>query len=162
MYQRKVFERYLTEAEEKQLLKTVSRYADVYARRDHAWMLLLRQTGIRVGTLAQLTVGDAQLALRSDHLALRPEISKGGRGHQVYLNKKARNALQTLLRLRREMGHAAHPDHPLVVSRNHRAMSVRSFQARMQQWVRLAGLDVDASPHWWRHTIAKRTVARST
>lgn len=160
--QRKVFERYLTEAEEKRLFKTVGQYGDVLARRDCAWMALLRQTGIRVGALAGLTVSDAQAARRSRRLDLRAEISKGGRAHSVPVNKKADAALRTLLSIRREMGHAQHPDQPLIMSRNHRGMSVRSFQARMQHWVRQAGLDVNASPHWWRHTIAKRAIARST
>lgn len=160
--QRKVFDRYLTEQEEKQLFRTVAKYGDVLAQRDAAWMMLLRQSGIRVGALSGLSVEDAQLALRSGQLTIRPEISKGHRQHQVFLNKKMRAALQALLRLRRELGHANHPAQPLIMSRNHRGMSVRSFQARMRQWVELAGLDVQASPHWFRHTIAKRAIARST
>lgn len=162
MYQRKVFERYLTLQEERQLLRTVAKHGDVLARRDAAWMALLRQTGLRVGALAGLTVLDARTALTGGRLHSRPEISKGERGYEIYLNKKARAALGELLRLRREQGHGDHPDAPLCMSRKRLALSVRSYQARMRLWVGLAGLDVAASPHWWRHTLSKRLMQQST
>lgn len=161
-YQRRVFERYLTPTEERALLATVGALRDVLARRDHAWMRLLRQTGLRVGALAGLTVYDAKEALREGRLASRPEISKGSHGYSVPVNKKAAAALKELLAIRREQGYAEIPDEPLILSRKHRAMSVRSFQARMQMWRRQAGLSVEASPHWFRHTLSKRILARST
>lgn len=160
MHQRAVFDRYLTVAEERQLLSTISQFACVFARRDHAWMRLLRHTGIRVGSLARLTCFDARQALKEGYLHLRP-IKRSPAG-KIYLNKRAREALRDLLRLRREMGHAENPDAPLVMSREHAGMSVRSFQHRMRHWVKAAGLNIEASPHWWRHTLGKRLMAQST
>lgn len=162
MQDQPTFQRYLTVEEERQLLRALASRSGVLARRDSAWMRLMRQTGIRVGALSGLTVFDAREALRLGHLALRDEISKGARGYQVYLNRKARAALHDLLRARREMGHAEIPEHPLVMSRNHQGMSVRSFQARMDMWVRSAGLAVHATPHWWRHTLGRRVMCQST
>lgn len=160
---RQVFERYLTEDEEKRLLNYVRRYADVLARRDYAWMILMRTTGVRVGTCSQLTVGDAKDALRENRLRVRSEIAKGGRGYDVSLRKeRSIEALKTLLRVRVDMGYKnGDPDAPLIMSRNHRAMSVRSYQARMVQWTMEAGLQVRASPHWLRHTLAKRVMKES-
>ena len=63
--QRAVFERYLTEGEERQLMKHVGRFGDELSRRDAAWMDLLRQTGIRVGSMAGLTVEAGDVALMS-------------------------------------------------------------------------------------------------
>ncbi len=166
---RKVFQRYLSHTEEKLLLGKIAEHGHVLARRDHAWMRLLRHTGIRVGALHGLTVQDAKAALKSGHLQVRAEINKGGRAYAVYLNKKAHQALKDLLALRRDMGHGDNPDMPLVMSRTSKAaertdtaLSVRSFQARMQHWVRLAGLSIEASPHWFRHTLAKRLMQQST
>jgi len=159
--QRQVFDRYLTEAEEKQLLAHVRRSADILARRDAAWIELLRQTGLRITSMANVTVGDAQAALRGKHLVVRPEHAKGGRGYEVFLNSRARENLRTLLKVRAAMGYGPHPDAPLVMSRNHRGMSVRSYQSRMAMWCNEAGLQVAASPHWLRHTLAKRVMARS-
>lgn len=162
MNEQTTFERYLTVSEERTLLRTVADSADILARRDSAWMRLLRQTGIRVGACAGLTVFDAREGLKHGRLGLRDEVSKGGRGYDVYLNRKARAALTDLLRLRREMGHAENPEASLVMSRNHQGLSVRSFQARMEMWVRRAGLSAKATPHWWRHTLGKRVMEQST
>ncbi|MFZ5514670.1 MAG: tyrosine-type recombinase/integrase [Pseudomonadota bacterium] len=161
-YERRVFDRYLAVSEEKQLFRTIKQFGDVHARRDHAWMRLLRQTGIRVGALHGLSVHDAELAIKDGYLRIRSSINKGGRAYSVYLNKEARRALVDLLKIRREMGHPQHPDAPLVMSRKHQAMSVRSYQSRMQHWVQAAGLGIDASPHWFRHTLAKRIFSQST
>jgi len=165
MYERRVFERYLKADEERTLLRTVAQFGEVLARRDLHWMTLLRQTGIRVGSLAQLTVGDALQALSGaapHRLPLRADISKGHRGYQVLLNQKAQKSLRALLRIRKEMGHPPVPEHPLIMSRNHRGISVRSLQDRMHKWVLAAGIGVEATPHWFRHTLAKRLIERST
>ncbi|PHS71962.1 MAG: recombinase XerC [Cycloclasticus sp.] len=159
--QRQVFERYLSEKEESVLFKSVKSFGSVLARRDHAWMLLLRHTGIRVGSLALLTLDDALLARTSGYLVLRDEIAKGERGYKVYLNKTATLALKRLLRIRKEMGAPTAPDSPFILSRHHGGLAVRSFQQRMQHWSRVAGLRVVASPHWWRHTLAKRLMKSS-
>lgn len=160
--QQNSFTRYLTHAEEKQLIRTVCGIAGDVAFRDYCWMRLLRHTGIRVGAAARLTVHDAKEALKEGRLALRAEISKRKRGYAVPLNEDARKALRGLLTVRRRQGAGEGPDTPLIVSRKHRGLSVRSFQARMQFYRARAGLPVDASPHWFRHTLAKRVIERST
>ena len=156
------FNRYLTQAEERTLFKHVRQFACVLARRDHAWMRLARNTGLRVGTMAGLTVLDARQALATGYLAIRSDIAKRKQAHTVHLNKAAARALRDLLSIRREMRHAESDDAPLIVSRNHRGLSVRSFQARMSKWVRGAGLPVAATPHWFRHTLAMRLMRNST
>lgn len=157
-----VFVRYLSEAEEKRLFDHVGALRDLLARRDHAWMRLLRHTGIRIGAVAGLTVDDAREALRDQYLPLDPEHAKRRKGGRVFCNDEARKALRDLLAIRREQGHPEIGAQPLIMSRNHRGLSVRSFQARMALWCRAAGLDVQATPHWFRHTLAKRIMRRSS
>ncbi len=101
------------------------------------------------------------LPVRNHRLHLVDEHAKGRRGYEVPLNTRAMASLKALVKIRADMGYGAHPDQPLVMSRNHRGMSVRSYQARMAMWVAEAGLQVSASPHWLRHTLAKRVMARS-
>ena len=156
------FERFLTQPEERKLFKHVRQFACVLARRDDAWMRLARNTGIRVGAMAGLTVLDARKALASGYLTLRSEIQKRKRAHTMHLNKAAAKALRDLLKIRREMGHAEADDAVLIVSRNHRGLSVRSFQARMRQWSEGAGLPLNVTPHWWRHTLGMRLMRNST
>lgn len=158
---RKVFDRYLTHAEETRLFRHVARVENLLAKRDLAWMTLLRQTGIRVGALAGLLVRDAHTALATGELQLRDEISKGRRGYTVYLHKESTATLRKLLEIRRQQGFPAFPDEPLLMSVKRQGLSVRSLQARMQQWVRSAGLPRAASPHWWRHTLAINMIQNS-
>lgn len=159
---RKTFERYLRPEEERQLFKTMGQYADLQARRDLAWMRVLRQTGIRVETLHGLNVSEAREAITTHYLTLRAEITKGAVGGRIFVTKKGRAAFRQLLKIRREQGYAEQLDAPLVMSRQHQRMSIRTYQQRMQHWCRLAGLQVKATPHWWRHTLAKRIMKEST
>ena len=157
---RKTFDRYLTEQEEKQLLGHIKQFKSNIAQRDAAWIDLLLATGIRVNVMANLTVGDARLALQSKKLRVRGEINKGKREYEVPASKRACAALRKLLALR-----AKQPpygiDSPLVTSRHHQALSVRSYQERLQHWRNEAGLTSPVSPHWMRHTVAKRIISRS-
>lgn len=166
-------ERYLTADEERQLFAVVNSFGDVYARRDAAWMQLLRQTGIRIGTMAKLTVADALLALKNNRLVLRDEICKRQKGYSVPMNKKAMKALKQLMKVRveiikkqdpnNERGLKDDPAAPLVMSRKHdQYMSVRSYQARLFMWRMKAGLEVDVTPHYFRHTVGHRIMERST
>lgn len=173
---RKVFERYLTREEEKQLFKYVSQFRGLYARRDLAWMQLLRQTGIRVGALCKITLQQAQDAIRTQYLELEPEQLKGGvrrgrggttvrRGQTVRCNTAAVAALKSLVALRKEQGVPGDAAAPLVLARGKRrtrTITVRQLQKRMAHWVLASGLEIDATPHWWRHTLAKRLMASST
>jgi site-specific recombinase XerC len=159
---RKAFERYLRPEEERQLFKTIGQYADLQSQRDLAWMRVMRQTGIRVETMAGLNVADAREAITTHYLTLRPEITKGEHGGRIFVTKRGRAALRQLLRIRREQGHAERADAPLVMSRKHQRLSIRTYQQRMQHWCELAGLSIKASPHWWRHTLAKRIMREST
>lgn len=159
---RAVFERYLTPAEEKALFGYVAQFKDPLAHRDHGWMRLLRHTGIRVGSLAGLTCVDAVRGLETGYLVAADAHAKGKRGYRVPLNKAAQSALRDLLKVRRAMGFPPLPDEPLVITYRGGGMSVRSYQSRMAQWREEAGLPVAASPHWFRHTLAKRVIAQST
>lgn len=162
MYQRKVFNRYLTEVEERKLFRAVGQYGSALARRDLAWMKLIRQTGLRVTPLSRLTVKDAVEALASGKLRIRAETNKGRRGQEITVTRKLAPTLRQLLKVRRDMGYAEIPEEPLIMSRNHKPLSPRSFQARLRYWSRQAGLTAAVSPHWLRHTFAKRIIRRST
>jgi len=156
------FNRYLTQAEERALFRCVKDHAGPLAARDYQWMRLARNTGLRVGSLAGLTVMDARLALASKHMAIRSDIAKRKQAHTVHLNKHARAALVALLKIRRELGHPETDSAPLIMSRNKNGLSIRSFQARMRYWAKKADLPVQATPHWFRHTLAMRLMKNST
>jgi len=157
-----MFDRYFTEAEEKMLFKTVKSRSGVLAARDDAWMRLFRATGMRVGAMSQLTVGHARGALKTGYLDLQSDIQKKGVAHRIFTTKACQKALRDLLRIRREMGFAETSDGGLIMSRNHKPMSIRNYQMRMHTWCDMAGMNIKATPHWFRHTVGKRIMKNST
>jgi len=171
-----MFDRYFTEDEEKQLFSTVKSRSGLLAARDYAWMRLFRATGMRVGAMSQLTVGHARVALRTGYLDLQSDIQKKGIEHRIFVTKACRRALRDLLHIRRDMGYPETDDGGLIMSRNHKPMSIRSYQARMNYWCGKSGDSLlssgrksetvpsfpRATPHWFRHTVGKRIMKNST
>lgn len=164
MHDQATFDRYMTPDEERRLLGAVRRIDDVLARRDHAWMRALLHTGVRIQAFSRLTLGDVRAALRLQpaYLHLSAAIQKGQQAHRVYLNAAATRAFKDLLRINRQMRGAQHDDAPLVLERRGGRLSVRSYQARLRGWCAEAGLEGHVTPHWFRHTLAKRVLARTT
>jgi len=164
------FDRYLTESEEKRLLRVVRERAGDQthqarlATRDYAWMRLLRYTGIRVGALCRLTLGDAREAARTGYLPLRGAIQKRSQADKVYLTRDAARALDALMVSRRWVWPAAGTldADRLLVSRQGGSMTPRALQKRLARWADIAGLDAQVTPHWFRHTLAKRIMRHST
>lgn len=158
---RAVFERYLTRREEKQLLAHIAKHVGLYAQRDHAWIRLARFTGLRVGSLGGLTVRDARDAIVSRRLRVTADHAKGGRGYDLPVSSGAERALRDLLKIRGAMRLPPDDDAPLICSRLGRGLSERSFQHRLQVWRTSAGIAVEVSPHWLRHTYGKRVMETS-
>jgi len=123
---------------------------------------LLRHTGMRIGALAGLTIGDARKALMRGRLELKAEHAKRGNGYDVPVNKKAKSALRLLIKCSQTMGYTTQPDQSLVMGRNHQGLTIRSFQDRMRHWADLCGLDSNITCHSFRHTLAIRIMDRST
>lgn len=175
------FLHYFTEQEEKKLFKTVKQTYGLYAQRDYYWMLLMRETAVRLGVLAGpdakkaqrhnlpmlgLTVGDAEASLEEGYLVYQSENAKNQKKHPIALNKSATHALKELLKIHKQMSEGMEWDtprleRPLFLSRNRQAMSRRSFQARFSQWCRLAEVP-EGTPHWLRHSWAKRFLERTS
>ena len=146
------------------LLKTVAEYGDILARRDRAWIDFILATGIRIGTMVGLTVGDVQTAMRQDpkYLDIRKAIAKRGKGYRIFLPKRAIKAIRSLLKIRKEMGCINHPDQHLVVGLRRKPVTVRALQDRFAKWAKKAGMPQRCSPHWLRHTRAMRILEIST
>jgi len=157
-----VLKKYFTETEEAALFLTVRSSNSWLAERDFAWMTLLRETGIRVGSLAMLTVGHAHEAISTKTLRLSDEICKRGKGYEVFCNKDARAAFKLLITIIESRGLSLTMDAPLIVSERRKSMSIRSFQHRTRWWAERAGIVGNVSPHWFRHTLGKRIMKHST
>lgn len=166
--------RYLTDEEQRRLLKATKNCSTPLAQRDHAWLRLLIETGMRVNELATLSADQARRGLETGWLVILKEQRKGKRaGHDYLVTEAVRQCLVTLLRLHDDLRPAV-PFGPLLVPpllwgrcgvvrgkllATH--MSVRSLQARLKHWAYLAGLPDGVSPHWLRHTRGVNIIRRS-
>lgn len=170
---RATFDKYLTEREEKKLLAHLKNISDIYTKRDYWLAIFMRQTGVRVSVICGkrktatqeksqgLTVGEAKKTIATSYLELRSDLVKGGDTLRLYANKKAVEALKQLLKIRKEMKFAEKEDGALVVSKKGNNISARNLQERFNQHG-LAALGQEISPHWFRHTLAKRIMKNST
>jgi site-specific recombinase XerD len=158
-----MMKRYFTEDEQRQLLAAPKSCSDVLARRDYAWMRLLKDTGFRITEFSLMTVLDALTALKTNYIFIPRAHRKGKkRDHTKLVTQPVREALIDLLDIRREMGYPDELDEPLVMSRKHGGMSVRAYQERVAHWAAVAGIPGKCSPHWFRHTRAMNIMRRTT
>ena len=157
-----LFERYFTDAEERQLMNAIKRIKGVWAERDYCWIRFIRLTGIRIRPLAYLTVGDAILAIDVGYLEIG-EFNKRKKHQKIPLVNESVSLLKKLVNLHRKIGmdsELAEHDRPLVLSRNNSGLSQRGFQKRFEFWIKESGLR-RGSIHWLRHTFAKRFLTRN-
>jgi integrase/recombinase XerD len=108
---------------------------------------LMISTGIRVGELCKIQVGDVS------HDASRLRIhGKGSRDRIVYVtNPDLRADLRILASFRKKaFGNSG----PLFVNRNGRRMQRDSFALQLRRFAWIAGLQRRVTPHMLRHTAA--------
>jgi integrase/recombinase XerC len=119
------------------------------ARRNYALVQLMLQTGLRVGEVAALRIGDLTLHDRSGSVHVRH--GKGLKDREVPLNATARRAVKQYLDERP----GAIAGEPLFLSGRAAALPVRSIQAVIASLARRARLSrIPVSCHTLRHTFA--------
>ncbi len=125
--------------------------AKVYAAwRDKAVLELLYSTGARVSEAA---------ALRRRHTDLLSGVVKlMGKGRKERLGALGQPALQALRRTL-DLGAglfptSCHQDAPLFLNQRGGALTTRSMERQMQQWLAWCGLPASLSPHKLRHSFA--------
>lgn len=162
--------RYLTEAEQRQLLAAMKRTACPLAQRDWHVFSALILTGMRIREWSLLTAPQVRQGLACGWLVSLREACKGKRHTNEYLiTQPLRVHLQALLEisdaLARAIEHADGALQPLVWGRDVGGLaghlSVRSYEARLKEWAVAAGLDSRISPHWLRHTRGMNVINRT-
>jgi len=124
------------------------------ARRDHAILALLLETGLSVGSLITLNLEDVDAEQGSIHLCL-----DNGADFWLQLTEAAEPLRRYLKEGRPELNY--HLDEPaLFISQTGARMSRQGVWQVLRQWGNRAGLKVTLSPRLIRHTAAHR-LARS-
>lgn len=113
---------------------------------DRAWFYLLAHTGVRLGELCDLRLGDLDLA--GQRLTVRQ--GKGLRDRTVPLSATTCQVLNDYVHVRGE----TQTDHLLVFRQE--PLNVTLVQDRLHRYG--AAVEVNVSPHRLRHTLATRLV----
>lgn len=138
----------LDRSEVESLLQAVGRGGSRLAKRDYAIVQLMLQTGIRVGELTRLKLGD--LTLSDDRGVLRVKGRGTSQDRTIPLNKSVRKALRAYLdeRGERTSGH-------LFLSSKGEPLSARSVQRLVNSYAKAAGLE-NVSTYSLRQTYGQQ------
>lgn len=134
----------------RQVLDTLKDATTAADRRDRALLVLLAETGIRVGAALALDVEDVDLVAR-DLLVRR---GKGGHGQRVVLSRGARDELGRYL--------AGRSGGPLFLGAAGTRVSRRQVQRRFAKLLLRAGVSRPTTLHSLRHRFATRLYARTS
>lgn len=137
----------LPKREVDRLIREAERHGN---KRNLALLLTLRHTGLRVGELCNLRLGDVVISERKGEVRVRG--GKGNKDRTVPLNNDARRALAAY----REVRPAVADDHFFVGQRG-TPLRPQGVQQVVAKYARRAGLP-DVTPHVLRHTFAKHVL----
>jgi integrase/recombinase XerD len=138
----------LTAPELRALLEGVNSTRD--SIRDRAILLVLVDTGLRLGELVRLSVGDVDLIEGRCRV-----MGKGAKERVVPIGGRTRRALRALIVTGRR---AVNPD-PLFVSRRDGRLTPRAVQQLVRRVALSAGVSNRCSPHILRHSFARAFLA---
>lgn len=115
---------------------------------------LLLQTGIRIGELAKLSIGD--LTLEGENAKIYVQPMEGSNEREIPLNRPAIEAVQKYLEIRSQTQSKA-----LFVTKTGRALLVRNIRTAIDRYFRLAGI-TGAKVNDLRHTWVAHHLAAGT
>ena len=122
--------------------------------RDRAMFELLYSSGLRLGELVALNIGDGRLDLRQGEVTV---TGKGAKTRTVPIGAKAREALAAWLNARQ----AAPSEKALFIGARGKRISAGTVGMRLKQWARRRGLQEKVHPHMLRHSFATHVLQSS-
>ncbi len=132
--------------EEVQRLLSLPDSATPTGRRDYAILMLLYNTGLRVGEFCSLNRDDVQLP--AEGWGALQVVGKGRRLHRLPINRPAADALLAYLADRDDAEQA------LFLNRNGDRFCVRGIALLVNRYLLAAGITDRSGPHLLRHTFA--------
>lgn len=168
----KLAPRWLDKREEHAILREAERalnaaqtdHAKFLALRDHAILVMLLNTGLRVSELCALDLSDLELSERKGSVVVRS--GKGGKRRVLPLNANAREALRAWLKERAalslskgdalSLSKGGEEAGALFLDRNGKRLTPAGLHRRLVQLGERVNVELHA--HTLRHTFAKRLV----
>ena len=147
----KTLPKVLTLTESMRLLSAVDNDKESkFRKRDYAILTLFLNCGMRLSELVGIDIND----IDSDLTSLRV-MGKGSKERVIYLNEACQAALTEYLIIRMNQKYAHVSTKAVFLSRFEQRMSVKTVQAMVYKYLRLAGLESKHySVHKLRHTAA--------
>ena len=147
----KTLPKFLTVEESVRLLETVRADKESKtAERDYSIIALFLNTGMRLSELVGLNLESFDSELNTVTV-----IGKGNKERLIYLNRAAKNAVVSYLRIRLDPKHIRTSDHAFFLSARQTRISPKTVQWMVQKYLYRAGLGSRGlSVHKLRHTAA--------
>jgi integrase/recombinase XerC len=146
---------FLSEDEMSHFLDLPQNSDRVLVLRDKALLELLYATGIRVGELVGMNVGDINFA---DRLIIVK--GKGKKERLLPFGKKAEESLRAYIPRRELVNKGRIEEEPLFLNFRGRRLSARSVERIVDKYIRRAALRRKISPHSLRHSFASHLLSR--
>ena len=114
-------------------------------------IVLLFDTGMRLGECSRLLLSDLDLVGRKIHL--REEETKGRKDRTVYFSKKTEKVIRRWLQFKDRYFET---DYVFPSKRGGSHVDVHGFESNFSRYLRRFGIAEDVSPHCLRNNFAKR------
>ncbi|HWA39129.1 MAG TPA: tyrosine recombinase XerC [Burkholderiales bacterium] len=124
--------------------------------RDRAMFELMYSSGLRLGEVVGLDVGDGRLDLAQGEVTV---TGKGAKTRTVPVGGRARAALKAWLDVRNQL--AATDERALFVGARGRRIGPALVGRRLQHWASRSGLGQHVHPHMLRHSFATHVLQSS-
>ncbi len=148
----------LTADEQKLILRTTAKH-----HRDHLIISLALGTGLRLGEINGLNVGDvyAPNGTPKVRVRIRREIAKGGRAGDIFLPDRLVTKMARYLKWKTRRGERLDPAAPLFCAQSGRRLSKRRVQFLWRTWQERAGFDRLYPFHSIRHSAVTNVYRRT-
>lgn len=135
------------------LKKLLSKFDKSYftEHRDYAMIMLMLDSGMRLGECSTLLVTDLELARK--RINLRAEETKGRKDRTVYFSPKTESILRRWLQFKDRY---VESDYLFPVKEHGGSIGVGNFESNFKRYINRAGLNEDYCPHCLRNNFAKR------
>ena len=123
-----------------------------WGKRTYLMILFLCHTGLRIGEMTRLTVGDvAWKGEPREEVYLVHSITKGQKSRVVPFNSVARSCVRKLLEFNEKRGFSTRPQAPLFPWKTHGFLPSREAEREIQKLREKVGLSAKITPHAFRH-----------